>query len=140
VIALVTEWTNQAGETESRDTYVDLGGTMRLGAQYANLEKGSACSDIYQQQKIRERHRHRYEVNNRFIDVLEKKGLTFSGKSMDDLVEMIELSEHPWFIACQFHPEFTSTPRDGHPLFTSYIQAAMTVSKSETSFMEVATL
>ena len=140
VIALVTEWTNQAGETESRDTYADLGGTMRLGAQYANLEKGSACSDIYQQQKIRERHRHRYEVNNRFIDVLEKKGLTFSGKSMDDLVEMIELSEHPWFIACQFHPEFTSTPRDGHPLFTSYIQAAMTVSKGETSFKEAATL
>jgi|TARA_Y100001001_G_scaffold57957_1_gene54869 CTP synthase len=140
VIALVTEWTNQAGETESRDTYADLGGTMRLGAQYANLEKGSACSDIYQQQKIRERHRHRYEVNNRFIDVLEKNGLTFSGKSMDDLVEMIELSEHPWFIACQFHPEFTSTPRDGHPLFTSYIQAAMTDSKGETSFKEAATL
>ena len=140
VIALVTEWTNQAGETESRDTYADLGGTMRLGAQYANLEKGSACSDIYQQQKIWERHRHRYEVNNRFIDVLEKNGLTFSGKSMDELVEMIELSEHPWFIACQFHPEFTSTPRDGHPLFTNYIQAAMTVSKGETSFMEAATL
>ena len=140
VIALVTEWTNQAGETESRDTYADLGGTMRLGAQYANLEKGSACSDIYQQQKIWERHRHRYEVNNRFIDVLEKNGLTFSGKSMDDLVEMIELSEHPWFIACQFHPEFTSTPRDGHPLFTSYIQAAMTDSKGETSFKEAATL
>jgi len=140
VIALVTEWTNQAGETESRDTYADLGGTMRLGAQYANLEKGSACSDIYQQQKIWERHRHRYEVNNRFIDVLEKNGLTFSGKSMDELVEMIELSEHPWFIACQFHPEFTSTPRDGHPLFTSYIQAAMTDSKGETSFKEAATL
>jgi len=140
VIALVTEWTNQAGETESRDTYADLGGTMRLGAQYANLEKGSACSDIYQQQKIRERHRHRYEVNNRFIDVLEKNGLTFSGKSMEDLVEVIELSEHPWFIACQFHPEFTSTPRDGHPLFTSYIQAAMTDSKGETSFKEAATL
>ena len=140
VIALVTEWTNQAGETESRDTYADLGGTMRLGAQYANLEKGSACSDIYQQQKIWERHRHRYEVNNRFIDVLEKNGLTFSGKSMDELVEMIELSGHPWFIACQFHPEFTSTPRDGHPLFTSYIQAAMTDSKGETSFKEAATL
>ncbi len=140
VIALVTEWTNQAGETESRDTYADLGGTMRLGAQYANLEKGSACSDIYQQQKVWERHRHRYEVNNRFIDALEKNGLTFSGKSMDDLVEMIELSEHPWFIACQFHPEFTSTPRDGHPLFTSYIQAAMTDSKGETSFKEAATL
>jgi CTP synthase len=140
VIALVTEWTNQAGETESRDTYADLGGTMRLGAQYANLDKGSACSDIYQQQKIRERHRHRYEVNNRFIDVLEKNGLTFSGKSMEDLVEVIELSEHPWFIACQFHPEFTSTPRDGHPLFTSYIQAAMTDSKGETSFKEAATL
>ena len=140
VIALVTEWTNQAGETESRDTYADLGGTMRLGAQYANLEKGSACSDIYQQQKIWERHRHRYEVNNRFIDVLEKNGLTFSGKSMDHLVEMIELSEHPWFIACQFHPEFTSTPRDGHPLFASYIQAAMTDSKGETSFKEAATL
>ena len=140
VIALVTEWTNQAGETESRDNYADLGGTMRLGAQYANLDKGSACSDIYQQQKIRERHRHRYEVNNRFIDVLEKNGLTFSGKSMEDLVEVIELPEHPWFIACQFHPEFTSTPRDGHPLFTSYIQAAMTDSKGETSFKEAATL
>ena len=113
---------------------------MCIRDRYANLEKGSVCSDIYQQQKIRERHRHRYEVNNRFIDVLEGKGLTFSGKSMDDLVEMIEISEHPWFIACQFHPEFTSTPRDGHPLFTHYIQAAMTVSKGETGFMEAATL
>ena len=113
---------------------------MRLGAQYANLKDGSVCSDIYQQQKIRERHRHRYEVNNQFIDMLEGKGLTFSGKSKDDLVEMIEISKHPWFIACQFHPEFTSTPRDGHPLFTHYIQAAMSVSRGETSFMEAATL
>ena len=113
---------------------------MRLGAQFANLEKGSICSDIYGQQKIRERHRHRYEVNNRFIDILEGKGLTISGRSMDDLVEMIEISEHPWFIACQFHPEFTSTPRDGHPLFTHYIQAAMAVSKGQTGFKEAATL
>ena len=140
VIALVTEWTNQAGETENRDTDSELGGTMRLGAQYANLKKGSICSDIYEQRKIRERHRHRYEVNNRFIDVLEAKGLTFSGRSMDDLVETIEISEHPWFIACQFHPEFTSTPRDGHPLFTRYVQAAMTVSGSQTGFKEAATL
>ena len=140
VIALVTEWTNQAGETENRDTHADLGGTMRLGAQFANLEKGSICSDIYGQQKIRERHRHRYEVNNRFIDILEGKGLTISGRSMDNLVEMIEISEHPWFIACQFHPEFTSTPRDGHPLFTHYIQAAMAVSKGQTGFKEAATL
>jgi CTP synthase len=140
VIALVTEWRNQAGETENRDTDSELGGTMRLGAQYANLKKGSICSDIYEQRKIRERHRHRYEVNNRFIDVLEAKGLTFSGRSMDDLVETIEISEHPWFIACQFHPEFTSTPRDGHPLFTRYVQAAMTVSGSQTGFKEAATL
>ena len=140
MIALVTEWTNEEGKTESRDSEADLGGTMRLGAQYANLKDGSVCSDIYQQQQIRERHRHRYEVNNHFIDILEKKGLTFSGKSIDDLVEMIEISEHPWFIACQFHPEFTSTPRDGHPLFTHYIQAAMSVPRGETGIMEAVTL
>ena len=140
MIALVTEWTNEAGETENRDIATDLGGTMRLGAQYASLKDGSVCSDIYQQQKIRERHRHRYEVNNHFIAMLEEKGLTCSGKSVDDLVEMIEISEHPWFIACQFHPEFTSTPRDGHPLFNRYIQAAMRVSRVDTNLREAATL
>ena len=104
-----------------------------MGFSYLN-------NSLYQQQKIRERHRHRYEVNNHFIEILENKGLTFSGKSIDDLVEMIEISGHPWFIACQFHPEFTSTPRDGHPLFTRYIQAAMRVSRVDTNLREAATL
>ena len=99
---------------------------MRLGAQECRLVKGSKARAIYGSDLIRERHRHRYEVNNRYLDALRQGGLTIGGWSADDtLVEVVELPDHPWFVACQFHPEFTSTPRDGHPLFTSYIQAAV---------------
>lgn len=125
VIALITEWKSESGETEKRDEHSDLGGTMRLGAQPCMLQEGSKIAEIYASDKISERHRHRYEFNNTYIDSLEEKGLKFSGRSVDgNLVEVIEIPEHPWFVACQFHPEFTSTPRKGHPLFTDYIKAA----------------
>lgn len=125
VIALVTEWTKD-GKKELRDKTSDMGGTMRLGGYKCVLKKSSKAYDIYNKQSIVERHRHRYEVNNKLISAIEDKGLTISGKSEDNnLVEMIEIKEHPWFIACQFHPEFTSTPRDGHPLFISFVQAAI---------------
>ena len=124
VIALVTEWTNQHGMVEERAASDDLGGTMRLGGQVSRLASGALCRDIYGQDEIRERHRHRYEVNNGYLDALEKSGLTIAGRSADGLVEMVEISSHPWFVACQFHPEFTSTPRDGHPLFARYVAAA----------------
>jgi len=105
----------------------DLGGTMRLGGQTCHLLAGSHSRAVYGSDDIVERHRHRYEFNNTFEKQLSDSGLVFSGKSADgSLVEMVELSDHPWFIACQFHPEFTSNPRDGHPLFSSYIKAAMT--------------
>jgi CTP synthase len=126
VIALITEWTNDMGMTEQRTLDSDLGGTMRLGAQTCLLEPGTLAHSCYQQNMIIERHRHRYEVNNNFVETLCKAGLIFSGKSADgSLMEMIELPDHPWFLACQFHPEFTSTPRDGHPLFTSFVRAAI---------------
>jgi len=125
VIALITEWKSESGETEVRDENSDMGGTMRLGAQPCVLAAGSKISHIYGAGKISERHRHRYEFNNNFITELEKSGLSFSGRSVDgNLVEVIEIPDHPWFLACQFHPEFTSTPRKGHPLFTDYIKAA----------------
>jgi len=125
VIALITEWKSETGETEKRDEHSDLGGTMRLGAQPCMLEKNSKIAKIYASDKISERHRHRYEFNNTFMSSLEDKGLKFSGRSVDgNLVEVIEIPGHPWFVACQFHPEFTSTPRKGHPLFTDYIRAA----------------
>lgn len=125
VVALVTEWINQHGQKEVRDEASNLGGTMRLGAQECYLLEHTKAKGIYQKETIRERHRHRYEVNNRFIQQLEAKGLRISAKSVDnDLVEMIELDDHPWFVASQFHPEFRSTPRDGHPLFVSFIRAA----------------
>jgi len=125
VIALITEWKSESGETETRDEDSDMGGTMRLGAQLCMLEEGSNIARIYATDKISERHRHRYEFNNTFTQALEDKGLKFSGRSVDgNLVEVIEIPDHPWFVACQFHPEFTSTPRKGHPLFTDYIQAA----------------
>jgi len=125
VIGLITEWKSVSGETEVRDEHSDLGGTMRLGAQACMLEEGSKIAEIYNSTKISERHRHRYEFNNTFLDELESKGLKFSGRSVDgNLVEVIEVADHPWFVACQFHPEFTSTPRKGHPLFTDYIKAA----------------
>lgn len=125
IIALVTEWTKD-GKKELRDKTSDMGGTMRLGGYKCVLKKASKAYDIYNKQSIVERHRHRYEVNNKLISAIEDKGLIISGKSEDNnLVEMIEIKEHPWFIACQFHPEFTSTPRDGHPLFISFVQAAI---------------
>ena len=126
VIALITEWVNDDGTTESRDENADLGGTMRLGAQDIHLKKGSRYHRIYQSDIIRERHRHRYEFNNNYMQKFEEAGLVFSGLSSNGLVEVIELPGHPWFVACQFHPEFTSTPRDGHPMFTDYINAALT--------------
>ena len=124
VIALITEWRDRGGQTEIRDAKSDLGGTMRLGAQEAHLKAGSLAHKLYGKNVISERHRHRYEFNNNYRTQLEKKGLVFSGHSVDDLVEIVELPEHPFFIATQFHPEFTSTPRDGHPLFTGFIRAA----------------
>ena len=127
VIALITEWQAECGKTETRDENSDLGGTMRLGAQPCNLQSGSNISRIYGAETISERHRHRYEFNNTYLDALEAKGLVFSGRSVDgNLVEVVEIADHPWFVACQFHPEFTSTPRKGHPLFTDFIKAACT--------------
>ena len=128
VIALITEWLESTGELEERDEQSDLGGTMRLGAQKINLTKGSQIESIYHKKVIMERHRHRYEFNNNYRDNLEKAGIRFSGLSVDDLVEIIEIPDHPWFIASQFHPEFTSNPRDGHPLFKSFIEAALNYS------------
>jgi len=126
VIALITEWTTQDGVLERRGEDSDLGGTMRLGGQPARLVAGALAWRIYGKEVIIERHRHRYEFNNRYLPVLQEAGLTVSGRSLDGhLVEIIELPEHPWFLACQFHPEFTSTPRDGHPLFQSFVEAAL---------------
>ena len=127
VVALVTEWVNERGETEQRDVHTDLGGTMRLGAVPARLKSGSQIARIYGAEIINERHRHRYEVNSHYEKRLEDAGLVISGRSEDNgLVEVIELPDHPWFIACQSHPEFTSTPRKGHPLFESFIRACRT--------------
>lgn len=126
VIGLITEWITAEGAVEKRDESSDLGGTMRLGAQECRLVSGSKARDIYGSDVIVERHRHRYEVNNNFVDQLQKAGLKIGGWSADDtLVEMVEIPDHPWFVACQFHPEFTSTPRDGHPLFKSFVEAAL---------------
>ncbi len=126
IVALITEWQNADGSTEQRDASSDLGGTMRLGAQTCYLEPGSRVRDIYGADTVLERHRHRYEINNNYVDRLVSAGVRIGGWSADRaLVEMIELPEHPWFVACQFHPEFTSRPRGGHPLFTSYIEAAL---------------
>jgi CTP synthase len=125
VIALVTEWHTDDGRVEKRDENVNLGGSMRLGAQPARLAAGSLAYRTYGKGEINERHRHRYEFNARYRDQLEQKGLRFSGESLPDgLVEIIEIPDHPWFMGVQFHPEFNSTPRDGHPLFTGFIQAA----------------
>jgi len=125
VIGLITEWQDENGDTQKRNTDSDLGGTMRLGGQECTLVQGSYSQKIYGSQKVTERHRHRYEVNNKLISQIEAAGLTVSGRSNDgSLVEMVEITDHPWFVACQFHPEFTSTPRDGHPLFESFINAA----------------
>ncbi|MDA9109015.1 CTP synthase [Woeseiaceae bacterium] len=123
VIALITEWQESSGDIEERDELSDMGGTMRLGEQQINLNDESLIKSVYGEQIIHERHRHRYEFNNNYRDVMERAGVVFSGTSVDDLVEVIELPDHPWFIASQFHPEFTSNPRDGHPLFKSFIKA-----------------
>jgi len=124
VIALITEWMNAEGLREYRDSNSDLGGTMRLGAQASTLVRGTRFHQVYGKDVIRERHRHRYEFNNNYRETLAQAGLVMSGWSADGLCEVIELPDHPWFIACQFHPEFTSNPRDGHPLFTGFIEAA----------------
>ena len=126
IVALITEWQNSDGSTEQRDASSDLGGTMRLGGQTCYLEPGSKVREIYGADTVLERHRHRYEINNNYVDQLVAAGVRIGGWSADRaLVEMIELPQHPWFVACQFHPEFTSRPRGGHPLFTSYIEAAL---------------
>jgi len=124
VIALIPEWQNPDGTRNARDAGSDLGGTMRLGAQEIRLEAGTLISELYGATVIRERHRHRFEFNNNYLDLMSEAGLTFSGFSIDGLVESIEIADHPWFIACQFHPEFRSNPRDSHPLFTGFIRAA----------------
>ncbi|PRB84158.1 CTP synthase [Pseudomonas sp. MYb185] len=126
VVGLITEWQTASGEKQTRDESSDLGGTMRLGGQECALVEGSKARECYGQDVIVERHRHRYEVNNNLLPELEKHGLKVSGRSLDGaLVEMVEVSDHPWFVACQFHPEFTSTPRDGHPLFSGFVNAAL---------------
>ena len=125
VVGLISEWLDSEGSIERRDSNSDLGGTMRLGSQECILENNSLTRALYKKSRIQERHRHRYEVNNNLIDILVSKGLKVVGKSTDKmLVEVIEIDEHPWFIGCQFHPEFTSDPRSGHPLFTGFIKAA----------------
>lgn len=125
VIALITEWQDKSGQIERRDEASDLGGTMRLGGQACKLEPNSLARRLYGNDIITERHRHRYEFNNNYLEILTKAGLHISGTSLDGaLVEVVELMDHPWFLGCQFHPEFTSTPRDGHPLFSGFIRAA----------------
>jgi CTP synthase len=124
VIALITEWQDLGRGQQVRDEKSELGGSMRLGAQEAKLKPGSLARMLYGKESIFERHRHRYEFNNHYLDELTAAGLRFSGFSADGLVEFIELPSHPWFVASQFHPEFTSTPRDGHPLFTGFVRAA----------------
>ncbi|ADN75053.1 CTP synthase [Ferrimonas balearica DSM 9799] len=131
VVGLITEWLDADGKVEERSETSDLGGTMRLGAQLCHLVKGTKAQALYGSDTCVERHRHRYEVNNNYRDALEKAGLVFSGLSADKkLVEMIEIPSHPFFVAGQFHPEFTSTPRDGHPLFEGFVKAAGEFSKS----------
>ncbi|MTI14515.1 CTP synthase [Sansalvadorimonas verongulae] len=126
VIGLITEWQDETGQIEQRTASSDLGGTMRLGAQLCHLEEGTKARAAYGSETVKERHRHRYEVNNNYVQKLVDAGLTISGRSVDkSLVEMVEVADHPWFVACQFHPEFTSTPRYGHGLFTAFVEAAL---------------
>ncbi|MEZ5564390.1 MAG: CTP synthase [Gammaproteobacteria bacterium] len=124
VIALISEWQDRDGSLQKRDAASAVGGSMRLGAQECRLQVGTLAHEIYGKDIIRERHRHRFEFNNNYLDQMSGAGLVFSGFSIDGLVEVIELPDHPWFIACQFHPEFQSNPRDGHPLFSGFIRAA----------------
>ena len=132
VIALITEWQNKDGSTEKRSEDSDLGGTMRLGAQTCKLKEGSITRGLYNSDTIVERHRHRWEVNGNYIEQLKQAGLIVSGVSADQsLVEVVEIADHPWFVACQFHPEFTSRPRGGHPLFSGYISAALKYARAK---------
>ncbi len=125
VVGLITEWLDEDGQVELRSDNSDLGGTMRVGAQLCHLEEGSKASELYNSSTCMERHRHRYEVNNNYVEQLKAAGLSFTGLSQDKkLVEIIEIKDHRWFVAGQFHPEFTSTPRDGHPLFEGFVAAA----------------
>ncbi len=127
VIALITEWNDISGKKEKRNKNSDLGGTMRLGGQACKLKKTSKAYKMYKNEEIVERHRHRYEVNPHYKDMIISSGLDVVGASVDGkLVEMIEITDHKWFLACQFHPEFTSNPRDGHPIFNSYIKSTIT--------------
>jgi len=131
VIALITEWTKADGTREIRTEDSDLGGTMRLGAEECRLTPGSKVAEVYGADVVSERHRHRWEFNNDYLERLQAAGLKIAGRSTDNsLVEVVEVDDHPWFVGCQFHPEFTSTPRDGHPLFTSFVVAAVTYSKA----------
>jgi CTP synthase len=126
VIGLITEWMAEDGQLETRNEQSDLGGSMRLGGQHCRLQSDSLAFKLYQKDVITERHRHRYEFNNQYLEKLEQAGMRISGKSIDGrLVEVIEILNHPWFLACQFHPEFTSTPRKGHPLFSGFVNAAV---------------
>ena len=130
VVGLITEWKDATGSTEQRDSASDLGGTMRLGGQECRLEPGSTAHNCYGKDVVVERHRHRYEVNNNLLDQIQAAGLIVSGRSIDGaLVEVVEAPDHPWFVACQFHPEFTSTPRDGHGLFDGFVAAALANAK-----------
>jgi CTP synthase len=132
VIGLITEWLDRSGRVEKRAENSDMGGTMRLGGQRCRLQPGTLARETYGQEIITERHRHRYEFNNHYRETLKKHGMALSGMSMDEtLVEMVELPDHPWFLGCQFHPEFTSTPRAGHPLFTGVIEAALRSQQGE---------
>jgi CTP synthase len=134
VIALITEWKTAEGNVEHRSEDSDLGGTMRLGGQECVLAEGSKSRELYGKPRIVERHRHRYEFNNTYLDILQKAGLAVVGRSVDGtLVEIVEIPDHPWFVACQFHPEFTSTPRDGHPLFSGFISAARSYAKTKSA-------
>lgn len=129
MVGLITEWTTEAGEKEQRSESSDLGGTMRLGAQHCQVVTGSLAAKMYQRDVIFERHRHRYEINSTYVQAFEEKGMAVGGWSKDgSLVEMIDIPTHPWFFGCQFHPEFTSTPREGHPVFIDYIETARRLS------------
>jgi len=141
VISLITEWTDKDGKTIERDENTDMGGTMRLGAQVCRLAPDTLARATYGADVIKERHRHRYEFNNGYRELLAEKGLVFSGLSEDEsLVEVIELHNHPWFFACQFHPEFTSRPREGHPLFTGFVKAGLAQhAKSQAAITDVPT-
>ncbi|WP_342221311.1 CTP synthase [Candidatus Fukatsuia endosymbiont of Tuberolachnus salignus] len=131
VVALITDWHDEKGGIEVRTEGSDFGGTMRVGGQQCHLIEGSKVRQMYAATIITERHRHRYEVNNMLLQKIEEAGLSVAGRSADNkLLEIIELPNHPWFVACQFHPEFTSTPRDGHPLFAGFIKAASDYQKS----------